>query len=229
MLFMNKASWVILFLIITAADIFAIASGNDDLRWFTKTFIVPILIGFIHSSLAVIKSFVHKWVSAALVFSWIGDVLLMAEPYDNKFFIFGLLSFLIAHICYIDFFQVVKRKEKIRIYLLFILPVITYYLALIGLLYSHLGALKIPVIIYGAVISTMLALALHMFFIKYKDAGIMMLSGAVLFIISDSVLAINKFYKPFEYASIIIMITYALAQLFIVLGVIKYIRKSTAG
>jgi uncharacterized membrane protein YhhN len=226
---MNRITWLVLFFIITAADIFAIASDNDDLRWLTKPFIVPLLIGYLVSTLAVIKSVVHKWVIAALIFSWIGDVLLMAESYDSKFFIFGLISFLIAHICYIDFFQVVKRKEKVRIYLLFILPVITYYLVLIGLLYSHLGALKIPVIVYGAVISAMLALALHMFFIKYKDAGIMMLIGAVLFILSDSVLAINKFYKPFEYASIVIMTTYALAQLLIVLGVIKYIRKSTAG
>ena len=226
---MNRKLWLVLFFIITTADIFAIASGNDDLRWLTKPFIVPLLIGYLVSTLSVIKSVVHKWVIAALVFSWIGDVLLMAEPYDSKFFIFGLVSFLIAHICYIDFFQVVKRKEKVRTYLLFVIPVITYYLALVGLLYSHLGVLKIPVIIYGAVISTMLALALHMFFIKYKDAGIMMLVGAVLFILSDSVLAINKFYQPFEYAGIVIMITYALAQLFIVLGVIKYIRKSTAG
>jgi uncharacterized membrane protein YhhN len=229
MLLMNRTSWIILFLIITAADIFAIASGNEDLRWFTKTFILPILFGFIFSSLAIIKSFVHKWVLAALVFSWIGDVLLMAEPYNSKFFIFGLISFLIAHICYIDFFQVVKKKEGVKTNLLLVLPVVVYYIALIGLLYSHLGVLKIPVIVYGAVISAMLAFALHMAFIKYKDAGGSMMLGAILFILSDSVLAINKFYQPFQYADIIIMITYAFAQLFIVLGVIKYIRKSTAG
>jgi uncharacterized membrane protein YhhN len=229
MLLMNRTSWIILFLIITAADIFAIASGNEDLRWFTKTFIVPILFGFIFSSLAIIKSFVHKWVMTALVFSWIGDVLLMAEPYDSKFFIFGLISFLIAHICYIDFFQVVKKKEGVKTNLLLVLPVVVYYIALIGLLFSHLGVLKIPVIVYGAVISAMLAFALHMAFIKYKDAGGSMMLGAILFILSDSVLAINKFYQPFQYADIIIMITYAFAQLFLVLGVIKYIRKSTAG
>jgi uncharacterized membrane protein YhhN len=217
-------NWLILFFIITAIDLFAIASGNNDLRWFTKILIVPLLIGYLISSLALIKSRIHKWVIAALVFSWGGDVLLMLEPKNNIFFILGLVSFLIAHICYIDFFQVLKRRETIKTNWLLILPVIVYYLALIIFLFPYLGDLKLPVIIYGAVISTMLALALHMQRVKYGNAGFYMMAGAVLFIISDSVLAVNKFYKPFEWGSVITMITYAFAQLLIVIGVIKYIR-----
>jgi len=46
----------------------------------------------------------------------------------------------------------------------------------------------------------------------------------VLFVISDSVLAINKFYQPFEAANVIIMLTYGLAQLFIVTGAIRYLQ-----
>ena len=53
-----------------------------------------------------------------------------------------------------------------------------------------------------------------------------MMTGALLFVISDSSLAINKFYIPFEYAGIIIMLTYALAQLFIIEGASRYIRSS---
>jgi hypothetical protein len=41
---------------------------------------------------------------------------------------------------------------------------------------------------------------------------------------SDSILAINKFYQPFEAAGVLIMLTYGLAQFFIVQGAIKYIR-----
>ena len=221
---MNRKTWLLLFFIITATDLFAIATDNNDLRWFTKILIVPLLIGYLISSLAFIKSWVHKWVIAALVFSWGGDVLLMLEPQNNIFFILGLVSFLIAHFCYINFFQAVKRREIIKTKWLLILPVIIYYLALVIFLFPHLGDLKLPVIIYGAVISTMLALALHMQPVKYGDAGIYMMVGAVLFIISDSVLAVNKFYKPFEWGSIITMMTYAFAQLLIVVGVIKYTR-----
>jgi len=64
---------------------------------------------------------------------------------------------------------------------------------------------------------------LHMPYIQDKKAGLLMMSGALLFVLSDSVLAMNKFYKPFKEADIIIMITYGIAQLSIVQGAIKYI------
>ena len=50
-----------------------------------------------------------------------------------------------------------------------------------------------------------------------------MMTGALLFVISDSVLAVNKFHHSFEIADVVIMLTYGLAQLFIVEGAIKYI------
>ena len=50
-----------------------------------------------------------------------------------------------------------------------------------------------------------------------------MMAGAMLFIISDSLLAINKFYYPFQMAGIFVMVTYGLAQYFITYGAIRYI------
>jgi uncharacterized membrane protein YhhN len=91
-------------------------------------------------------------------------------------------------------------------------------------LFPHLGDMKIPVAVYGFFISTMLIFALHSYFIGNKDAGKWMMGGAILFVISDSSLAINKFYQPFDLANIIIMVTYGLAQLFITMGAIKYLR-----
>lgn len=225
---MNKTAWLIFFLIIVAADIFAIAMDNQGLRWLTKVSIVPLLIGLLISSLSLIRSQVLKWVIAALIFSWVGDILLMLESRNSIFFILGLISFLIAHTCYIWFFQSVKKRERITTNGMLILPVFIYYLALIILLFPHLGSLKLPVLIYGAVITTMLVLALHMRLMTFKPAGTNMMTGAILFIISDSVLAINKFYQSFEGAGIVIILTYAFAQLLIVLGVIKYTRQ-TAG
>jgi uncharacterized membrane protein YhhN len=82
--------------------------------------------------------------------------------------------------------------------------------------------MKIPVLVYGIVISVMFLLALHMLFIKNKEAGKLMMFGALLFIASDSILAINKFYESFEYAGIAIMLTYGIAQLLITLGAVRY-------
>jgi uncharacterized membrane protein YhhN len=83
--------------------------------------------------------------------------------------------------------------------------------------------MKLPVRVYGVVISFMLMLAMHMLFINEKKPGRWMFTGALLFVISDSVLAVNKFYQPFALAPVLIMITYGLAQLFITQGAIEYI------
>jgi uncharacterized membrane protein YhhN len=70
----------------------------------------------------------------------------------------------------------------------------------------------------------MLSLAMDMLFIQDKRAGRLMMAGALLFVLSDSVLAINQFYQSSPLAGVIIMLTYGLAQLFIIEGAIKYIK-----
>jgi uncharacterized membrane protein YhhN len=83
---------------------------------------------------------------------------------------------------------------------LLIIVVAAYYFALLTILFPTLGDMKIPVTVYGLVISTMLLFALHVASIKNREAAKWLLTGAILFVISDSVLAINKFYYPFEYS-----------------------------
>ncbi len=103
------------------------------------------------------------------------------------------------------------------------LIVVVYYLAIITFLSPYLGDMKLPVRVYAIVISFMFMLAMHMLFIKNKNAGRWMMLGSLLFVISDSMLAVNKFYGSFEVAGIIIMLTYGLAQLFITEGAVRYI------
>ncbi len=107
------------------------------------------------------------------------------------------------------------------------LPVIIYYIALIYILSPNLGDMKLPVRVYGIVISYMLIQALQTGRIKNIGAATLMIVGAVLFITSDSILAINKFYEPFEYAGIAIMLTYGIAQLLITVGAVRYITSTS--
>jgi uncharacterized membrane protein YhhN len=51
-----------------------------------------------------------------------------------------------------------------------------------------------------------------------------MMTGAILFVASDSLLAFNKFFSAFNYSGLIIMLTYGLAQLFITEGAVRYIN-----
>jgi uncharacterized membrane protein YhhN len=139
------------------------------------------------------------------------------------FFLLGLSSFLVAHLFYILFFHFVRIKEGVKGRWFLLLIVAMYYVSILFILSPHLGDMTLPVRIYAVVISFMFILAMHMQFIKNRMAGLYMMAGAMLFIISDSLLAINKFYFPFQMAGIFVMATYGLAQYFITYGAIRYI------
>ncbi|HUM97679.1 MAG TPA: lysoplasmalogenase [Chitinophagaceae bacterium] len=220
---MKHTYWVILFLIVLLANILGSVFNNTLLQNISKPLLMPLLMGwFLFSGIRNITN--RKWILAALFFSWLGDVLLMFQEKDALFFMLGLAAFLIAHIFYIIFFFEINRKEKSKLNLFIIIAVVAYYIGLLTILFPTLGEMKIPVIVYGLVISIMLLSALHLPITKNREASIGLMMGAVLFVISDSVLAINKFYRPFEYSGVLIMLTYGLAQWFIVNGAILYLR-----
>jgi len=221
---MKKSYWFILFGAVLTANLADRQFNNGQLEYYFKSLLIPVLAGYFISQTNKITNSLKKWIRLALFFSWAGDVLLMFEPKDKIFFLLGLSSFLLAHIFYIGFFHFVRLREKIRGNPWLLGAVVVYYAALVMLLFPYLLDMKIPVLVYGIVISFMFMLAMHMPAIKNKEAGKWMMTGALLFVISDSVLAINKFYKPFEGAGIVIIVTYGLAQLFIVQGAVKYIR-----
>lgn len=221
---MKQKHWKFLFAITLAGDIAAIQLNNELLQFVCKPLIVPALVGYFATQTKAVAAGFRKWILRALLFSWAGDVLLMFVTTNEKFFLAGLASFLLAHIFYIIFFHKVRFKEKIKSQVWTLVVVVLYYVGLIYLLSPYLLHMKLPVRIYGIVISFMCMLAMHMLYINNKKAGLWMMMGALLFVISDSVLAINKFYQPFQTAGIIIMLTYGLAQLFIVKGAAKYIN-----
>lgn len=199
---------------------------NEALKYFSKPLLVILLIAYFLLQTRIWNDSLKQWIITALFFSWVGDILLMFQEKDQIFFLLGLSSFLLSQIFYIKFFHSVRVRENIKSSILLFFIVVIYYAGLIFLLSPYLGKMKLPVQIYGIVISFMFLLALHMLFIKNKTAGRMMMNGALLFVLSDSILAINKFFQPFEMAGIIIMLTYGIAQLLITEGAIKYIRKN---
>jgi uncharacterized membrane protein YhhN len=86
--------------------------------------------------------------------------------------------------------------------------------------------MRIPVIIYAAVILTMLSGAINRLEKVNRKSYYLVLAGAILFVISDSSIAVNKFSHQFESSGIVIMSTYIVAQYLIVAGYISQIRAS---
>jgi len=221
---MKNIPWIIIFFAALAGYIAGIQLPDQTFQYICKPLLMPLLMIWFVTSVKSIPGNLKSWILVALFFSWAGDVLLMFEAKDKIFFMLGLASFLIAHIFYIVFFHQVRVREAVKGNPWLMVIVVVYYGALITVLSPYLGDLKWPVRVYGIVISFMFMLAMHMLFIRNKKAGKWMMIGALLFVVSDSILAINKFYQSFEMAGIVIILTYALAQLFIVNGAIKYIK-----
>ncbi len=221
---MKKQYWLILFVICLTAELGLIYGNNVTLRYITKPLLMPLLFLYFLSTLQSTAGS-NRSIIAALLFSWVGDIFLLFDSQNSLYFIFGLCAFLVAHIFYIFFFHAVRLAEAIKPKAFLLIPVVVYYAVLISLLSPGLGEMKLPVRVYGVVVCFMLMLALHMLFIKNKKAGALMAGGAFLFVISDSLLAVNKFYTSFAGADIIIMLTYGLAQLLIVEGAMTYTQE----
>lgn len=221
---MKKNYWLGLFIACLIAELLLTYTGNETMRYITKPLLMPLLCVYFLASVKNTAGF-NRSIIAALFFSWVGDILLMFDSRSSLFFILGLSSFLIAHIFYIFFFHAVRIAEAIKPKGFLLIPVVVYYAVLVSILSPGLGDMKLPVRVYGVVICFMLMLALHMFFIKNKKAGLLMVSGAFLFVISDSILAVNKFYISFSEAGVLVMLTYGIAQLLIVEGAITYNRE----
>ena len=93
-----------------------------------------------------------------------------------------------------------------------IFPFLTLFLFLIFFLKDTLNELLIPVIIYGFTISTFGVVAMLDYLNTKTTQSFLMFVGAVIFISSDSILAINKFYNTTQIFGVLIMITYIIAQ-----------------
>ncbi|WP_291144798.1 lysoplasmalogenase [Flavobacterium sp. UBA7680] len=195
--------------------------GYESLDCYLKPALIPLLIVGVYFS----KKFpTQNILLTALVFSWIGDVILLFADIAEIYFILGLVSFLISHIIYCVLFNR-QIKEKIRkntiIFIFGSLIIACYLIGMLSVLLPALGDLKIPVIVYASVISVMLLFAYNGLLIWKKPANQYVFFGALFFVISDSILAINKFHMPIQKSSFIIMLTYLVAQYLIVKGILK--------
>ena len=210
-----------LFWLLAMLDVVGISANIETLHFVVKPLLIPALLLLLYFTKSAVPG--KTLLLTGLFFSWLGDVFLLFEYKHKLFFIFGLVCFLTTHIFYIIYFLRIRSENTslLKKQPVFIALVLAYGITLVWQLYPHLKDLKLPVIVYAAVICTMLLCSLHIFFKVNKKAGAFYLLGAAAFVISDSLLAINKFYQPFAYAGVFIMLTYCAAQFFIVSGYIQ--------
>jgi len=191
-----------------------------------KALIIPVLILLFLINLNPLTNRLHAFIVAGLLFSWAGDIILEFSDSNANMFIPGLVCFLLTHIMYlIVFIKTPGKNSIIGKHSLLLLPVIIYGVTLVIYLYGDLKEMKLPVIMYALVILLMLAGAINRIEKVKKKSFCLVLAGAILFVISDSAISINKFSFKFEYSGILIMSTYIAAQYLIVKGYIEQFRR----
>jgi len=154
--------------------------------------------------------------AVALAFSSLGDALLDLDP--ELHFIKGLLAFLAAHLIYILLF-VRNRARPLRpkVWQLALVAAVLIYSLLLSLwLAPSLGTMAAPVMIYVCVITVMAVSAILARFSKPW-----VYTGVILFLISDSILAVDKFKSPAPLRGYLVWATYYLAQYGIAIGFLR--------
>lgn len=165
------------------------------------------------------------WFVVGALFSLGGDIFLMLP---SNLFLFGLVSFLLGHVFYILGFNTLPI-ELSGLAWLFILTVAVVLVLVIrkllswivaGLTASGTGSLKLPVLIYAIVISLMVFSALMCLLRPgwQLTATLWAIAGALLFYLSDSILALDRFVKPINHGRLLVMTSYHLGQLGILLS-----------
>jgi len=168
------------------------------------------------------------WFTLGVIFSMAGDVFLML-PRD--LFIPGLVSFLLAHLCYIVGINKTLPGFSLPGVILLVIVAVTavqiYRRVADSLKAKGLAKLRMPVLAYTCVISVMLLSALLTLVGTdwVTSAALAVSVGALLFFLSDAVLAWNKFVAPLPNGRIINITTYHLGQVGIVMGALLHFVK----
>jgi uncharacterized membrane protein YhhN len=124
-----------------------------------------------------------------------------------------------AHLCYLVLFFKQRHRETkpyLPLFLLYLYSVCFGYV-----ISDSLGDLLIPVMVYEIVILLMASATFLRKNAVSRFSYIAVILGALFFVLSDSLLAFDKFYQPIPLSGVWIMTSYSIAQYLIVFGIMK--------
>ena len=202
--------WAVL---ISASAALAIAGTMliDDplLHWVCKP-LTTLLIAAMALSLPITEPRYRRWVVIGLVFSTFGDVFLMLP---GDWFVQGLLSFLLAHLAYLIAFN--GRARFLIVFWPFAVYGLIAAVILMQLWPNVPSALRLPVLIYVLALASMSAQALTVWQRRRDLPSLYAAIGGAFFLISDGLLAWNRFVTPFEGSRFLVLSSYWIAQFWI--------------
>lgn len=209
---MTRKLLISLFFIFGLYYVFFFDTIDPSLKMLFKLVPMLLLIVLAFLTKVPVKAPYYWLISIGLVVCAIGD-------YTLQWFIVGLSFFLTGHIFYIFAFRSTNNQVT-PLYAKILLGL--YGAAMLiwiagSLLTSGETVMAIAVIAYIAVILTM-------GWMSFRTGSIFAMIGALLFITSDSILAINKFMFPVAFSHELIMSTYYSAQFLLMLSIAQHFK-----
>ena len=220
------AFWILVGAAVVAAVVDWVAVGRDDVRLEYAAKPAALLLLTVAAAVLpaahTVLSDRRWWFVAALAFCLVGDVLLML-PRDR--FVPGLVSFLIGHVLFIVGFVQPPSPAGTPPFAFSSTGLVVASLVAVAvgavpgaLIFRALARdgmypMIAPVAVYLVAILTMAVLA--------ANVGVLTAAlGAALFVVSDSVLALNRFVRPVPRGDVVVHVTYHLAQVLLVLSLV---------
>ena len=209
---------IILFIISTAIHLYASLKKDKPLRNKSKPFILLSLLLFYCFSAEPIKI----TVVLALIFSWIGDILLI--PDGIKWFTAGGISFMISHFFFVLSYMQDVNFSKINPIVVAVLGI--FFFTVVFFIFRRLKpllpkALFYPMYLYLLINGAMNCFAIFRYLSNKDLAGIITVIGAALFFVSDCSLFFVRFDKNSRLKThFLVMLTYSIGEFLIVLGLI---------
>jgi uncharacterized membrane protein YhhN len=211
---MKLETWLAV-LVISVSAAFAISGKYQKskfIHYAFKPLTMIMIISLAWERVTVLPSAYGYFILSGLCISLLGDVFLMLPA---KYFRAGLLAFLAAQALYILAFS-----HCLKAFSFSPLLIILVYAGLVFLfLYRSLGRYRWPVLIYVLAVSAMTWLAVSRHLGLLERSSLLAMIGALLFLFSDSVNAVNRFKKPFRLAQLLILGSYFAAQLLFALSI----------
>ena len=229
----RKDIWVngALYLAASVGAILAQAKGWHTLEYVCKPMMMLVLSSWFFFNSRRVGDRFTLLIQAGLFFSFVGDAALMFQHRDEFMFMIGLAAFLLANLCYmiafaINVFDIGGTDGALvstALSIIILVGAVVFVLDLVGSLNVE-ETLRAPIVFYAIAITSMGIFAALRYRRTFDRSFWTIFIGAVLFMLSDALLAIRKFnLHPFEFDPIWVMVTYAVAQFLITGGALLHV------
>ena len=211
---MPELAWVAV-AVAAPLDWWAVAVRGRRREWVFKPLVLVALIlaaWFMGAG----ESATGRWLLAALFLSLLGDVALLAD--NTARFALGLASFLLAHVAFVvAFVQSGMPRAGLAV----------VGLVLVGALAAVVGRRVVPAAAregglgLGGAVTAYMAVIAAMVVAAWATGRPLVALGATVFMVSDAVLALDRFVRARRFGALAVMVTYHLGQVLIVLGLLR--------